>query len=223
MSHREESKKINLPLGDVSWDSLLGAYYIDMRPAEVHYTGNIYNGAFDENGIPMIEGTDGKLNYFPINIAQYGFIKHANWLESNDPIELEVMMACIDRLEQLKSTKDDQAVWWHHYTEKKYNIPAPWASAMAQGEIISLYLRAYQINDDASLLKTAIQAFNFLKVDVKDGGTRFTDEDGGIWLEEYPSTPHSFVLNGFIYAIFGIIDLYRVTGEAEVKSKWIFF
>ena len=219
MSHKEESKKINLLLGDVSWDKKLGAYYIDMRPAEVHYTGNIYNGKFDAEGVPMITVTDGNIDYFSINIAQYGFIKHAKWLESKDPNELKVLMACIDRLEKMKATDGVQAIWRHNYREDKYDIDAPWPSAMAQGEIISLYLRVYQINNDASLLETAIQAFNFLKVDIKDGGTRFTDSNGFVWLEEYPSAPHSFVLNGFIYAIFGIIDLYRVTGDQEVKAE----
>lgn len=48
--HSEESKEIRLKLGTVSLDKELGTYYIDMRPAEIHYTQNIYNGEFDEKG-----------------------------------------------------------------------------------------------------------------------------------------------------------------------------
>gem|GEM_PF-4173628 len=43
----EESRKIKLPLGKVSWEKELGSYYIDMRPVIIHYTNNIYNGKFD--------------------------------------------------------------------------------------------------------------------------------------------------------------------------------
>ena len=52
---KEENKKITLKLGDVSWSSDLGIYYIDMRQSMIHYTDNIYDGKFDENG-----GTDDK-------------------------------------------------------------------------------------------------------------------------------------------------------------------
>jgi hypothetical protein len=37
-------------------------------------------------------------------------------------------------------------------------------------------------------------------------------------LEEYPSKEPSFVLNGFIYALFGLYDLYRVRRDPEVKQ-----
>ena len=38
---REERKDIVLPLGHVSMSDELGMYYIDMRPAIVHYTENL--------------------------------------------------------------------------------------------------------------------------------------------------------------------------------------
>jgi hypothetical protein len=43
------------------------------------------------------------------------------------------------------------------------------------------------------------------------------DEFGNLWFEEYPSSPPSYVLNGFVYALFGLIDLYRVTNNQSVK------
>ncbi len=45
---KEERKNITLPLGHVSMSETLGAYYIDMRPAAVHYTENLYGGDFDD-------------------------------------------------------------------------------------------------------------------------------------------------------------------------------
>ena len=73
---QEESKKITLRLGDVSMKKELGVYYIDMRPAKIHYTDNIYDGGFNEDGVPYCGSGESK-NYFPINIAQFGFILHA--------------------------------------------------------------------------------------------------------------------------------------------------
>jgi heparosan-N-sulfate-glucuronate 5-epimerase len=213
----EESKKITLNIGDVSWNEILGTYYIDMRPALIHYTQNIYDGKFDENGVPMCLGPNGTLLYNPVNIAQYGFILHAQWAENKENSLLQKILNCIKQLELLKTEKEDYTVWLHDYGEVKYNIDAPWPSAMTQGEIISLYLRVYQITNDNDLLETTKRAYNFLKIDYLKGGARRIDENGDLWLEEYPSDPPSYVLNGFIYAVFGLIDLYRVTKNVDVK------
>jgi hypothetical protein len=189
-----------------------------MRPAMVHYTSNIYEGRFDENGVPMIGIGHGKHDYFPINIAQYGFMLHADYLQRQEPEKLKVLMSCVKVLNDLKSIENGCVAWWHRHYEAKYKIEPPWASAMAQGELISLYLRIYQITGDKVHLDTAIGAYEFLKIDFSQNGVRRYDKNGDLWFEEYPSEPPSFVLNGFIYTLFGLYDLYRVTNREDVKS-----
>ena len=89
---------------------------------------------------------------------------------------------------------------------------------MAQGEVISFYLRMYQILLDESLLETAKQAYNFLRIWKKNGGVRILDAKHNLWLEEYPTEKPLLVLNGFIYAILGLFDLHRLTGSTEVEA-----
>lgn len=213
----EESRKIKLLLGGVSLKSELGSYYIDMRPAIIHYQNNIWGGKYDDDGVPMISVND-SFEYFPINISQYGFILHADWLTNKKPVTMDKLTKCLDKLEQLKDENDIQCVWWHKFHNEKYNLKPPWASAMAQGECISFYLRMYQILGDEKLLKTALKAYRFMRDDMSKTGVRRRDSQGNLWFEEYPSDPPSFVLNGFIYAIFGLYDLYRITRNKEVKE-----
>jgi hypothetical protein len=214
---KEERKDITLPLGHVSMSETLGAYYIDMRPAAVHYTEDLYGGGFDENGVPMSAGPDGA-HYFPINIAQYGFMLHAEWLETGAAAPMATLERCLAVLEQLKTEDDKHCVWWHDFHNKRYDIEPPWASAMAQGELISLYLRLWQALGHPGLLESARKAYHFMRVPVEAGGVRRWDEQGNLWLEEYPSEKPSLVLNGFIYALFGLYDLYRVDRDEEVKQ-----
>jgi hypothetical protein len=89
---------------------------------------------------------------------------------------------------------------------------------MAQGEAISLYLRLYQALGRPGLLDTAMKSYVFMTRSTSNGGVRRYDEQGNLWFEEYPSNPPSYVLNGFIYAVFGLYDLYRVTGDPRVKA-----
>lgn len=211
----EERRDIVLPLGDVSMDAELRRYYIDMRPAMVHFTENLYGGGFDENGVPMSAGDPDPL-YFPINIAQYGFMLHANLMDG-DSSSRKLLENCLAVLERLKTETADHVVWWHHFYNPRYDLKPPWASAMAQGEVISLYLRLWQVLDRPDLRETALKAYRFLTIPFEAGGVRRRDELGNLWLEEYPSEEPSFVLNGFIYAILGLFDLYRVTRDAEIK------
>ena len=214
---REERKDIALGLGDVSMSERLGAYYIDMRPAMVHYTENLYGGAFDENGVPMIAGPSGR-HYLPVNIAQYGFMLHADWLETGSADTMEALEGCLAVLEDLKMEDEQHCVWWHQFHDLRYGIEPPWASAMAQGELISLYLRLWQALARPALLESAYKAYRFMQVPVEEGGVRRRDEHGNLWLEEYPSKEPSLVLNGFIYALFGLFDLYRVGRDPDVKQ-----
>ncbi len=213
----EEKRNLTLSLGDISFKKELGCYYIDMRNAKVHYTQNIYGGKFDDNGVPMIR-TENGYTYFPINIAQYGFMLHAEYIDNEDVKTFRLMQNCLNVLEQIKHEDAKHAKWLHLHYEVKYKIEAPWPSAMAQGEVISFYLRMYQLLKDESLLNTAQKAFSFLQLTVEQGGVRQYDEYGNLWFEEYPSQPASFVLNGFIYTLFGLIDLYRITDNSIVKE-----
>ncbi len=212
-----ESRYITLGLGSVSLSETLGSYYIDMRPALVHYTRNIYGGAFDVDGVPMCGAPEG-LHYSPVNILQYGFMLHADWLENRDPASLRTLENCLCVLEKLKSERDGCHIWWHQTYEPKYHIRPPWASAMAQGEAISFYLRMYQALGRSELLDSAWGAYRFLAVPWSEGGVRRYDDQGNLWFEEFPSERPSFVLNGFVYTLFGLYDLYRVTRDADVKA-----
>lgn len=214
----EESRRVTLGLGNVSLSRALGSYYIDMRPARIHYEPNIYGGGFDAEGVPMCGGPEG-LYYSPVNVVQYAFMVHADWMETRDAQTLRTLESCLAVVEDLKSEHGDATVWWHHLPDAKYGTSPPWASAMAQGELISFYLRMHQALERPSLLETAERAYRFLQVDVADGGVRRTDHDGNLWLEEFPSEPPSFVLNGFIYTILGMYDLFRVTGREDIKDE----
>jgi heparosan-N-sulfate-glucuronate 5-epimerase len=215
---KEERRQISLKLGDATLDNRLGIYYIDMRPAIIHYEENIYNGGFDNNGVPFCRYGNGNINYSTVNICQYAFMIHANYLEKKNLSDLAVLKACLAKLECLKFEDENIVKWIKTERNERYGINPPWTSAMDCGQAISFYLRMYQLIGDTSFLHTAMKIYNFLKVDVKDGGVRRIDEKGNLWFEEYPSTPPSYVLNGFIYTIFGLYDLFRVSNDIQVKK-----
>nr|XP_018905427.1 PREDICTED: D-glucuronyl C5-epimerase [Bemisia tabaci] len=91
-----------------------------------------------------------------------------------------------------------------------------WYSAMGQGHAISLLARAYYVSKNSKYLKAAFLGLKPFHALTNNGGvvTHFMDQLP--WFEEYPTTPSSFTLNGFIYSLIGLYDLVSV---APVDKK----
>ncbi|KAF8358258.1 hse-5, partial [Pristionchus pacificus] len=87
----------------------------------------------------------------------------------------------------------------------RLSLPSGWYSAMGQGHALSLLSRAYGRKREERYLKAAEGALKPFAKMASEGGVRnmfFTHP----WFEEYPTTPGTFVLNGFMYSLIGLHD-----------------
>ena len=205
-----------LGVGNISHDVNLGAYYQDFTPAIYHFEHNSM-GDFDENGIPYLHDPKGRY-YSIVYVIQYALIIHDLMLKGVDvENNRQTIKKCLDWLEEKSENFLDSTVWRSEPNEP-YNLPKGWVSAMYQGQAISLFLRAYQLYGIDRYLTVAEKTFEYFKYDYSEGGVKRIDENGFIWFEEYPSAKPSLVLNGYIYTMFGIYDLYRVTQNEQAKQ-----
>lgn len=101
-------------------------------------------------------------------------------------------------------------------------LEAGWYSAMAQGQAMSLLVRAAHHSGDSSYLKAAIRATALFSVNATHGGVRTYFPGGFVWYEEYPTTPSLFVLNGFIYSLLGLYDLKEFSLESNSNGAELF-
>ena len=173
-----------------------------------------YAGHFDAAGIPMLDyrGRIG-LQYNPIAVAQWGLGNYNLFVCDGSREHKKKFLAAsdwlCDRLEQNSS-----GVWvWQHHFDWEYRSPlrAPWYSALAQGQGISLLARAHLATGDENYLSAAGRAFGAFLKPLSRGGVTFTDSDANIWFEEYVVTPPTHVLNGFIWAAWGVYDYFLAT------------
>lgn len=208
---------IKLGVGYISWDKDLGKYYQDFTPAINHIEKEEYS-LFDEERVPYLKMRGLKI-YSPIVIIQYGLMSFDLYCDKKEEKDLIVLKRMLLWLEENKSTFKDSIVW-RSSSNQQYNLPDGWVSGMYQGQAISLYLRAYQLFNNITYLETAKKIYNSFKYDFNEGGFKRIDEFGCIWFEEYPTTKPSYVLNGFIYSMLGILDYHRVTGDESAKALW---
>uniref|UniRef100_A0A8W8K946 heparosan-N-sulfate-glucuronate 5-epimerase n=1 Tax=Magallana gigas TaxID=29159 RepID=A0A8W8K946_MAGGI len=93
-----------------------------------------------------------------------------------------------------------------------------WYSAMGQGQAISLLVRAYVASKNNTYLEAAGKALDIFDIPSSKGGVLAKFLNSFDWYEEYPTTPSSFVLNGFIYSLIGLYDLKQMA-TSPVSEK----
>lgn len=214
---KKPNYNLNLPAGNISLGSELGKYYQDFTQAIIHFDDK-YFGDFDENGIPMC-GFGKEATYNQIYIIQYGLILH-DLIQKGIEVEQYSLKLknCVEWMEKNEEETGDSIVWRNWYYDERYKLKSGWASGMYQGQAISLYLRYGQmIGKEDIYIEKAKRIYNFFQITYEDGGVRRTDSQNHLWFEEYPSDSPSFVLNGFIYTLFGFYDVWRVTKDPNVK------
>lgn len=188
----------------------LGEYYMTfMAKAD-------YPGASDQAGIPLLNyhGKIG-LQYNPIAIAQYGLGNYNLFHRTGDPDRRRKFLAIADWL-VTNLEQNPAGLWvWNHHFDWEYRTPlkAPWYSALAQGQGISLLVRAYRETARPAYLDATQRAFASFLHAIDQGGVVYVDESGHTWFEEYIVSPPTHILNGFIWASWGIYDYFLATGE----------
>ncbi|XP_034291391.1 D-glucuronyl C5-epimerase [Pantherophis guttatus] len=98
-----------------------------------------------------------------------------------------------------------------------------WYSAMAQGQAISTLIRAYLLTKDHAFLSSALRATAPYKLLSEQHGVRAVFMNKYDWYEEYPTSPSSFVLNGFMYSLIGLYDLKETAGEKLGKEAKLLY
>jgi heparosan-N-sulfate-glucuronate 5-epimerase len=190
--------------------SELGEYYMPFAEKAD------YPGHHDPSGIPMLNyhGRIG-LQHNPIAIAQWGLGNYNIHRQASNSSRQEKFLKAADWLcNRLEPNSRGFAVWNHNFDwEYRTTLKPPWYSALAQGQGISLLVRAYRETRSANYLEVATRAFQSFLASTDEGGVSFTDNHGDLWFEEYIVSPPTHILNGFIWAAWGVYDYFVATGD----------
>lgn len=193
----------------------LGEYYMMFREKAD------YAGPFDAKGIPLLDyrGVLGP-QYNPIAIAQYGLGNFNLYAQSGEVDRKRKFLLIADWLtDNLELNRAGLAMWMHHFDwDYRETLRSPWYSALAQGQGISVLVRAYRETGDSKYKDAAKAAFKAFETEVAQGGVAFTDANDDLWFEEYIVDPPTHILNGFMWASWGVYDYYLLTQEEPVKT-----
>lgn len=174
----------------------------------------------DENGVPKVKYGD-DFHYNPVTTAQYALSMHGLYKRGDEKHKEKFLKAA----DFLMTLADDVGAYRNQF-KYKYNATGidfepGWVSGLAQGQVLSVYARAYDLTKDKKYIEAGDKAFKVLITPKEKGGTLSTladlspDFKDYIFFDEYPNTPTTYTLNGSMWAALGVYDW----SNTETKQK----
>jgi heparosan-N-sulfate-glucuronate 5-epimerase len=138
-------------------------------------------------------------------------------LRGTDDAHARFVEVC-DLLEATSTRAEGTALWLYRVPVRKYEINSEWASALAQGQAASVFVRAHVAGRDerhAELARAAVAPL------LERGATSLVSRlPEGLVLEECPTQPPSAILNGWIYAAWGLRDVAFGLGSDDARVAY---
>ncbi len=193
----------SLPMGEHFEGQELRGYYIDMRT---------------KARTPTWDGPEECLYVVRI---QWGLGCFERYVANEGEQWLAGAVSCAEELlrRQHAGGAQDGGFLHHEPLAHTFGLRPPWISAMAQGEAASLLLRVARETGQERFAQAAERALLPLGRDSAEGGVRAL-LDGEPFPEEYPTQPPSFVLNGGIFAIWGVHDVAVALAQQQGRDRF---
>ena len=192
------------------------APYSDRPPVDV-YDGSI---KLDPSGLRIyLNPTTGTRADHPVAYAQYGISALLEYERTGQKVWLDRAVRHGERLTEIRVER--AGAWWYPYrfpwTYYTRTLTAPWWSAMAQGQALSLFVRLAETTRETRWDVAADRTWSsFAQPYSATAPWSSLVIDDHLYFEEYAGNqPPLLVLNGHVFAMFGLYDYWRHTGDAE--------
>lgn len=200
----------------VHWPDLL-RYPIDMFPLL-----SIPRDTLDVAGVLYtINSATGAALYHPIHIAQFALAHWNMYMINGNDKHMEAFIAqAFWLLDHESRFAGDTGGWLLPLRSLGHcsNAPSqPVLSALAQGNGISVLVRAYQLTGNSAFLQAAQRVIRTFELDILDGGISTPSGNNGIFFEEIAVYPASHSLRGYIFALFGLYDYVEITQDSKLE------
>jgi glycosyltransferase involved in cell wall biosynthesis len=175
----------------------------------------------DESGIPRM-WYGGRYVEDPGVVALYALSAFHRALANPGPDDAEMRFLVAARWLRDQLRVDEQGVgrWEYPFEAIGRDLPVPWVSCLGQSLGLSILLRAEQRGGDEGFATAATAAARLLRVPLSDNGVLF-EQDGLVFLEEYPEPDPAHALNGFMTGMFGLHEYHRARGEPWAHELFV--
>ena len=177
----------------------------------------------DADGV-IVKVIDGEAYYHPVQMAQEGLHLLDSFRQTGDRGFLDRARRIASRLRQEAYVVRGTLFFPYEFdfplTLHRTPMRAPWFSGMAQGIALSLFVQLHTVTHEPGYRAWAARTFDSL-LPRRPGRlpwVSYVDRDENLWIEEYPSERPDHVLNGYVFAAFGLYDWYVLTRDPDARE-----
>jgi len=156
--------------------------------------------------------------YHPVLIAQYGLVSWNRYLADRDECWREAFLQQARWLIEHEVRIGDDAGGWPVRLLHTEDGNACCLSCVAQGNGLSVLVRAYQLTHEELFLEVARRVVRTFERDILDGGVCSPVGETGIFFEEVAIYPAAHHLGGFMFALFALYDYVAFTGDLAIEK-----
>jgi hypothetical protein len=152
-------------------------------------------GTLDETGVLYNNKQVGyPTMYHPTTIAQCALAHWNAYIATEDQKHREAFMIQANWLVAHETRfADDRGGWPMPFLLPRFNALKPcWLSALAQGNCISVLVRAYHLTDTDVFLHVARRAIRTFELDIKEGAISTSVGGNGIFFDEFDAVYWSY-------------------------------
>ncbi len=217
----ETAHSLKLSLSNAS---ALDINHYDSKGNYLHYDKNKvenWNVTFTPEEIPKVIYPHGT-HFNPSTIAQYGLQHYSLYLKTNDVSNKNKCLMVANWFMHQQDSRGGWAYLFDHdfYPGRLKKLKAPWYSAIGLGMAMSVLSRAYFLTKNSNYRSCALKAKTLFKTPSARNGVLAKFENKYLFYEECPTDSPSYILNGFMFSLIGLYDLFKATGNSEVK--WLY-
>lgn len=161
---------------------------------------------FDDKGVAITAyGGDIGTQYNPTAISMIALNCIRTFRQTKTQNDWRIVLDQINWLRKnIVMLSKDAGVYEHHFTWGE--LKPGWRSGSAQHNAFDVMIQYYKESKDASILPVIKVLKNGMMLPVAKGGTIAKTPEGGIWIEEFPTTPPSLALGSFMGSIDALHD-----------------
>lgn len=188
-------------------------YYADFRKCILNK-----DYCLTSDGVFKIDSQDlNQANFNIAGICEYAIINLEAYYATQDSKALSLFKANLDWLINNAEENEDTVYWYYNYEMGPHS--GKWASCISQGMAVSVLVRAYCLYGEQKYLDLAEKGIQPILRPIHESGFKYCYDSFKNFYEESKENTH--ILNGHIYAILGVYDLYRVTNKSKYIDEFI--
>ncbi len=176
----------------------------------------LYEGSLKDKKIDVEKFHNNPSIKSPLAPFNYALYLYNRWSRKKNNEDKHTFFEMIELANNLGENTDDGIVYPYRFPYPKYGLEEGWFSGICQAMACSCYLRAYNITKDSKYLNIAKSSLEFC---FNNKSLKIETQNGDPWIEEYPSSPSSYVLNGFIFVIIATVEAEQMGLKFSISSK----